>query len=189
MLLLSRAIEEARISRGPWLIAGDFQQEPEELLKWAAPMLEAVGAKITCSEQPTNRPGEGTWAKLDYFIASPEMSNAIGEVRLTTEFAWEEDGEKKAMAAKPHALVVVRVRSSAVQRHMEALKMPRKFERHKPVGCARAPRVPQEEQGGGGLQSRLASEWRQVMQCAEAELCGVCLLFRNRGRRSSTRIR
>ena len=145
--LLCKALEEAKRSKGPWLLAGDFQQEPHDLLKWAAPLVEKVGGKVVCTEQPTNRPGAGTPARLDYFIVSPEIGQAVVDTHLITEFGWTEGGESRAVGAKPHALVAIKLKSTPVQRYMDVIKTPRSFERKKPIGCARAPIWCTQEEG------------------------------------------
>ena len=177
--LLSRAFEEARVTGGPWMIAGDFQQEPTDLLGWAAPMLEKEGASILCTKEATNRPGVGRPARLDYFIVSAELKNAVTDIRVVTEFGWEEEGEWRAMEAKPHAMVAIRIRADAVQKYYNAIWEPRKFGRQKPIGCARAPIVPcnDDREGKKGVaaeeQDEIEDDWRRAMQCAEVELCGI----------------
>ena len=188
--LLCRALEEARLSKGPWLLAGDFQQEPNDLLKWAAPLLEKVGGKVVCTEEPTNRPGTGTPARLDYFIVSPEIRQAVIGIQLITELGWEEEGERRAVEAKPHALVAMKLKSTAVQRHMDAIKTPRKFERKKPIGCARAPIWPIQEEGaeeeaeggdkGEDTGAELDKDWEKIMGCVEEEICGICDHYKGR---------
>ena len=140
-------------------------------------MLERVGARVVCTEGPTNWPGTGKPARLDCFIVSPELRHAMCDIRLITEFGWEEGAVSRAMAAKTHALVAIKVMARAIDRHMDSIRMPRKFERKKPVGCARAPVVPsRDDVPEGETQGEMAragegGEWKEILRCVEAELC------------------
>ena len=144
-------------------------------------------AKIPCTEGPTNTPGSGTPARLDYFIVRADLKDAIKGVRMIKEFAWEEEGEKRAMAANTHALLALEIQSNAVQRYMDTIRAPRKFERYKPVGCPRAPIVPCGWEGTEGgrasamPQGRIDEAWRDMVRCAEAELCGLFDSIKNGG--------
>ena len=185
--LLCRALEEANIAKGPWIQAGDFQQDPDDLLKWAAPLLDKAGAKIVCTKEATNTPGEGTHSRLDFFIVKAELREAVEAVELIKEFAWEEEGEQEARAlrASPHAAVVLKFRAQAMKRYSYAIRVPRRFQPFKPIGCPRAPVLPVRASAGphGHEEDRpkewIKEEWKQLVKAAETELCGLFDLISN----------
>ena len=57
--LLSHALRIARMSGCPWVMGLDAQQEPSELLKWAAPMVDRAEAGVFAPSEPTHFPGVG----------------------------------------------------------------------------------------------------------------------------------
>ena len=184
---MCRALEEDNAARGPWILAGGFQQDPNDLLKWAAPLLSKAGAKIVCTEEPTNAPGEGTHSRLDFFIVKADLREAIKAVELIKEFAWEEEGEEKARAARatPHAVVVLKLRAEEVKRYSQAIRAPRRFQPTKPIGCPRAPVLPVSSRAGPHeLEERRPKEWineawNYLVKSVETEFCGLFDLVSN----------
>ena len=57
--LLVAAFAAATASGCPWVNGLDVQEEPTELLKWAAPIIERSNGTIAAPEMPTHYPGVG----------------------------------------------------------------------------------------------------------------------------------
>ena len=54
----------------------DAQQELDELLRWAAPMILKAGGRLVCPDLVTCVPGAGKSRRLDYFIVDSVLANA-----------------------------------------------------------------------------------------------------------------
>ena len=58
--ILAKALEGVKAARCPWVMGLDAQQEPEQFLRWAAPMIEKAGGTVVAPKEPTHVPGRGT---------------------------------------------------------------------------------------------------------------------------------
>ena len=67
--LLARAQQVAKASGCPWLIGMDGQQQPSELLKWAAPLIDRADGAIASPAEPTHFPGVSCSRCLGYVSA------------------------------------------------------------------------------------------------------------------------
>ena len=117
----------------------DAQEEPDALLRWAGPLLARVGGKIVCSGESTFFPGVGHSKQYDYFIVEESLAKTIKKVGTLSEFRCRSVNNGYTVSAGPHRLVWASFHSKGVERLQWALHTPRKFEKVKPCGCARAP--------------------------------------------------
>ncbi len=176
--LLSRALCKLKSSNCPWVMGLDAQQQPADFLRWAAPAIERAGARIIYPDEPTHFPGAGEEKCIDFFIVDNSLVGAVHRVSVTSELVCTgRDGTHHTVAAKPHRLVKMSLRSSAVPRLQTRLKMPRLFEKVKPCGCARQPHAPQDDHAQGIAKAATREEkmeaasdaWVPLVKCIEAE--------------------
>ena len=123
------------MARGPWIIGGDFQQEPTDLLSWAAPMLQRCGGKLIRPEGATHVPGKGQERCIDYFIIDEALAGAVRGIRTQEELSWWDEGQRKAKPARPHKMVVLKLAHCGVPMLMQSIKAPRQFPRKNPSGA------------------------------------------------------
>ncbi len=123
--LLANAIETARAAGCPWIIALDGQQEPAQLLGWAAPLVAATGASLVHTTEATHFPGHGVPRCIDYFIVDERLLPAVREIRIIEEFCYHEGGQLVRVPARPHRAVKLVLRTTAVQREQTVLKTPK----------------------------------------------------------------
>ncbi len=164
--LIERALEVVVTSGCPWVIAGDFNATPKELVAAAGTLLDRAGGVVRAPEQATCYPALGRARTLDYFIVDSRIASAASQAEV--------DGE---VVGSPHRAVRIRIRGREAGGLIRMVRKPRMLPRERPVGCARRPLVPRglegEEAGEGGRVS-LEEEWRRLAYCVEGELCREC---------------
>ena len=181
--LLFAALKAAQASGCPWVLGMDGQQSPEELLKWAAPMLENAGAIVANTGGPTHFPGVGCCRCLDYFIVSRSLADAIIAVDTISELRYLSGGDEITVSAKPHYVVQIKLRKKFQPMLLSSLKAPRAFPRQKPIGCARRPAAVEEwdevakcreDDNRDSVKNAISNQWAAIVTAIEEELCGVC---------------
>ena len=177
--LLTHAVALATGTGSPWIVGGDFNMTPDEVGEGASNLLEKANAYIVATGRPTHHPGSGLPRTLDFVICSSLMRPWIEKVYI-------DDGINLA----PHRAVGVTVRASVTNFLVRALRAPASFPRVKPIGCARAPVVPQwstsppppsRERSSNGEGSGYASpskacvaaQWPALVHAIETELCRI----------------
>ena len=165
--LLHAAGEAIASFGGPWMMGGDWNMEPEELMR-AQGWLARVGGTIRAPEAPTCRSALGGRV-IDYVVLDMRIAGAVQCIFADLAFP-----------ASPHTAVVVRMRCTATRDLARLLVRPRAFPSDRPVGCAREPTQPE-----AAIMQRLAeatrscpqgvgSAFEHLMQLAESEWCGAC---------------
>ncbi len=170
LAILDQALATARISECIWCLALDANQAPEELLAWAAPLVQRSDGKVVAPDSPTHYPSVGQAKTIDFFIMHRALATAVDSVHIVD-----------IAAAKPHRVVGVRFKPCDVPRLQTVLKTPRKFPRHRPVGCGRAPVAPPHDFAEGivaaageeQVEQAVSECWAQFVGAMEAELCGI----------------
>ena len=180
--LLSCALRTARKSGCPWILGLDAQQEPKDLLKWAAPMIDRAEGSVVAPCEPTHFPGVGQNRCLDYFILDRSLAEAVQGVETVAELRCFSKDADYTVAAKPHRAVRLRLNHKFRPMLLRTLKVPRSFPRNKPIGCAREP-VTASTPAIDGLQlaedrdgnlAAITETWGKVVGDIEDELCGIC---------------
>ncbi len=164
--LIEKALEVVVTSGCPWVIAGDFNATPNELVAAAGALLDRAGGVVRAPEQATCYPAVGRARTLDYFIVDSRIAAATSQAAVD-----------EAVAGSPHRAVKIKIRGKEVGGLIRMVKKPRMFPRERPVGCARRPLVPRSRNEGvvgeaGG--ESLEEEWRKLAYCVEGELCRGC---------------
>ena len=181
--LLSAAVNAAQAGGCPGILGIDGQQSPEELLKWAPPMLEKEDAFVASSAGPTHFPGVGSCRCLDYFIVSRSLADAVVTVDTISEIRHLSGGRDITVSAKPHHVVQIKLKKDFQPLLLTSLKAPRAFPRQKPIGCARQPATVRnweeeatvsEKADRNTAMQRISNKWAAVVAAVEEELCGVC---------------
>ncbi len=172
--LVGRALEIVTTSGCPWIIGGDWNATPSELVAAASGLLDRAGAVIRAPTCPTCYPAVGKARTLDYFAVDARMAGAVSEAVLVEE-----------VVGSPHRAVKVSITGREVGGLVQMIRRPKMFPRERPIGCPRKPLVPQENGGGeeGGREEgdTLEEEWRKLAFCVEAELCRECDLVGEEG--------
>ncbi len=171
--LVCKALEVASACGSAWLIGGDFNVTPSELVATAGGMLDRAGAEIRAPLQPTCYPAAGRARTLDYFLVDARAAAAISQAEVVEE-----------VAGSPHRAVRVKVSGREVGGLVRMIRKPRMFPRQRPVGCPRRPLVPRGEAGEGegqGGEVSLEEEWRRLAYCIEGELARECDLVGGNG--------
>ncbi len=185
--ILTRGLGIMKASGCPWIVALDAQQHPPDFLKWAAPAIERAGGTVVHADEPTHYPGVGEGKCMDFFIVDNSIASAVKKVEVEAELTCsDQDGTVYTVAAKPHRLVRLELRSQAVQRVQTMLKLPRKFAMAKPCGCARHPHAPDGEameaitptDSKEQQMEAVSKAWVPIVKCIEVELCGLFDLFK-----------
>ena len=180
--LLSHALKTARASGCPWVIGLDAQQEPKELLNWAAPIVDRADGSFAAPSEPTHFPGVGQSRCLDDFILDRSLAEAVHSIGTVAELRCMSRDTDDTVAAKPHRAVWLRFRQSYRPMLLRTLKAPRAFPRNKPIGCARRPMTASTastlnfqlvEDRDANL-AAVTELWSGVVDDIEDELCGVC---------------
>ena len=132
--LLHAAGDAAASHGGPWLIAGDFNTTPEEMVgdEATSAWLHRLGGTIVAPSSPTCRSSEGGRV-IDFFIIDKRIAHAVAEVFVAVD-----------LASSPHSAVVIRLRRSATSALLRMLNRPPRFPAVKFIGCAREPVQPDD---------------------------------------------
>ncbi len=168
--LLDHALAKARASECLWCLALDANQTPSELLAWAAPMVHMSNGKVLAPDVPTHYPAVGEARTIDFFIVHATLAAAVESVEVVD-----------LAAAKPHRAVSLKLKACHIPRMQTTIRAPRRFPRHRPVGCGRSPVAPAE--GYTKVISDAADTeelitavddcWSSFVSAMEAELCGL----------------
>ena len=126
------AIARARYFGCPGMIGADFQMPPEVLQSHFGTILDEANAYIVAPNEPTHRPEHGTHRVVDYSIVCAAVKQLILDVAV--DLAYE---------VSPHRAVRLTLRTPKSNLLVEEIKRPRAFPIQKPIGCPRAPVVPE----------------------------------------------
>ena len=129
--LLRRALSVAASYGSPWLIASDFNCEPDFVLSHWADALERANAYIVATAEPTHRPSAGVHRTLDFAICSHHVNDWILDAQVDLGFE-----------AAPHRAVRLRIRAEPGNYLVEQRARPRHIPKERPIGCPRRPLVP-----------------------------------------------
>ncbi len=132
--LITRALEVAAACGSAWVIGGDFNATPSELVATAGRLLDRAGAVVNAPSQPTCYPAVGAARTLDFFLVDARIASAVSQAEILEE-----------VRGSPHRAVVVRIKGREVGGLVQMIQKPRMFPRQRPVGCPRTPLVPREE--------------------------------------------
>ena len=180
--LLARALLAAKALGCPWIIGLDAQEEPQDLLKWAAPLVDRAHGTIVHSDDPTHVPGAGTSRRLDYFIIDKAIATAVLRVDTISEFRCSSASADYTVSPSPHKAVKLVLKQGFSPLMVQCLRTPRAFPRARPIGCARAPVLPAtgDDATLGGSSCELVSRrYAGIVSAVEKELSGVCDSFDN----------
>ena len=180
--LLSHALRTAKLSGCPWVLGLDAQQEPQELLAWAAPMIDRAEGGVFAPSEPTHYPGVGQCRCLDFFIMDRSLAEAAKDLDTVAEFRCAGREVDYTVAAKPHRAVRLNLNRRYKPLLLRALKEPRTFPRDKPIGCARKPvalctsdvAALKRSDDRSKDSAAITSAWSSVVKDIEEELSGVC---------------
>ena len=190
--LLARALEVARSSCCPWIIGLDGQEEPCDLLRWAAPMIDRANGTLVHPDAPTHVPGAGVSRCMDYFILDKALADAVGSIDLVSEIRCHSSDADYTVTAKPHKAVRLTLKRNFSPLLIQTLRLPRSFPRNKPIGCARRPVQPDDPSELLDQKSRgefVSNKYGKIVEAIESELKGVCDLlddsYRGRAKEAS----
>ena len=176
--LLIKALSVAADSGCPWVLGLDAQEEPEDFLKWAAPVIERCNGVIAAPSAPTHYPGVGQARCIDYFIVDKFIAEAVQSIDIVSEFRCHSADADYTVAAKPHRAVKMVISKRYTPPLMNVLRLPKAFPKQKPIGCARAPVIPKGSSGqlaeGQGATEEVSGRYAEVVKAVEDELCGIC---------------
>ncbi len=136
--LLEAALALAHSFGCPWLIGGDLNVCPDELMAAAWRLLERAGAVVRAPPRPTHYPGKGEARVLDFFLVDSRIDSAVLGVDIN-----------EVVAGKPHRAVSIRLRRGACGGLVQTIRPPRAVPRERPIGCPRQPVEPPGGDGGG----------------------------------------
>ena len=129
--ILRQALAVAASYGSPWLIASDFNCEPEFVLSHWADGLEKANAYVVATEEPTHRPSVGVHRTLDFAICSHHVNDWISDAQVDLSFE-----------TAPHRAVRLRIRAEPHNYLVESMAGPRCIPKERPIGCPRKPLVP-----------------------------------------------
>ena len=144
--------------RRPWIIAMDWQREPEHLEQSGWP--GKVGGVIVAPPRRTCTSGVGR--RLDYFVVHRALVPYVAGVDV-----WEE------APTAPHHPVVLRLRRTADETgeiRIDTLATVRPFPSRPQIGCDRAHVEPQWSWSPGEAPNIVDSAWKEFIGLAEAKL-------------------
>ena len=122
--LLVGVLGRLQVTRCPWLVGLDAQEEPDALLRWAGPLSFQV---------------QGIASNMTTSFVEESLAKTIKKVGTLSEFRCRSVNNGYTVSAGPHRLVWASFHNTGMERLQWALHTPRKFEKVKPCGCARAP--------------------------------------------------
>ena len=170
--LLEHAVAVLSAYGSPWVLGGDFNVAPDEMVHLFAHVLEQGNAYVFATDLPTHCPTVGRHRTLDYLLCSGAASHWIDKVYVDY-----------GVAASPHRAVRVKLKAERHNFTAECLRTPKHFPRQKPIGCAREPVLPElppaihlSSPEGSGHTSSLdspAQVWPALAHAIETELCRV----------------
>ena len=149
------ASREIRRCPGLWILAGDFNMEPETFGQYATPA--RLPGVLVKSAVPTFR-HRASVRCFDYFVVHHAVACHVREVRVLEESGVSPHHRGVQMKLKRCFQGLV----TRVQVTPSALTAPI-------VGCAREPRCWDFAQSTG-----MDESWKQLMQCTEREILGGC---------------
>ena len=170
--LLLSAIALAKAIGSPWIVGGDMNMPPDELVCGASTLLEQANAYVYATERPSNYPTNAAARTLDYVITSDIVRHWIQSVQV-------HDG----LEVRPHRAVSIILKAPVHNYLINSIRSQSKFPKDRPIGCARARVVPQwwdpgrdrrcPTQEGGDPRPSVPVEgsWLALAHAVEAELC------------------
>ena len=149
------------------MLGMDAQEEPEELARWAAPLLQKVGGKIMHPENETFHPGVGRPKRMDYFLMDERLVGAVKTILTQAELRCQSRDSPYTIRATPHRVVRLIMKVQSVQRLKQVLRTPKRFEVAKPIGCARKPVLPEsyESEKERNCGERVIAEGKVASAC------------------------
>ena len=170
--LLEHAVAVLSAYGSPWILGGDYNLPPQDILHLFPHVLEQANAYVFATELPTHCPTAGQHRTLDYLICSSAACQWIGEVYVDY-----------SIAAAPHRALRIKLRAYRHNFTVECSRSPKQFPRYKPIGCSRSLVVPR------GVSAAVASSlevcgyatsvespsetWPALAHAIETELCRV----------------
>ena len=115
--LLKQLARLVKMTRGPWIIGGDWNLPPEALAE--AGWVDEVEGKIIATKAPTCGA-----ARLDYFVIDRRLGPAVAYIKKLTGFG-----------ISPHHPVRLALRAEARSLLVRAMVAPRKIPAYLPQGC------------------------------------------------------
>ena len=175
--ILRRAAEAAKKFGGPFVIAGDFNMEPEKMREQEQ-YLRHLGAKVVAPSSTTCT-NSGGGSSIDYFLVDERI--AAGVVGVDVDLNLE---------SSPHHAVVLRLATTAPQQERIEIKKAKAFPARRPEAPARPPDLSKiaslqeqldsvEPQGGGTrrLTEKQALDvddlYQAILAEGERQLCGL----------------
>ncbi len=152
--LVGKALEAVATSGCPWIIGGDWNATPAELVAATSGLLDRAGAVVRAPSQPTCYPAAGRARTLDYFVVDARIAGAVSEAVLVEE-----------VIGSPHRAVKVTITGREVGGLIQMVQRPKMFPWKTPPGvsaqaasaedsaCGRGGRV-----WGGGFSGRGVEE-------------------------------
>ena len=168
--LLTRALELAKASGGPWVLGADFNDGPKEVGRWAEEIIKKAGGVIYHTEEPTAFPSGGQPRAVDFFIISEALAPFFAGIRACSE-----------IAVSPHRAAARRFKGKAKLVMQWVVRGPKRFPRQKPIGCPRQPIAPPkclveaigDAANEEGIKKGTSRAWEGIAVAVDAELCGV----------------
>ena len=168
-LAILRDISEVILRTGAlWLLAADFQNEPESLAETG--WLKAMGGRVVATSAATSATG----SVLDFFAVDCRLVGAFVDV-----CAWP-------WAARTHRPVELRLKLALASRKVRKLEYPRAFPRKRPVGPPRgevsskpwatpdAQNMTVEE-----IEGAINERYGELVGCMEKQLCDLCDCYKD----------
>ena len=178
--LLEHALATARSYGSPWVIGGDFNMTPDEFGGLFGYALELANAYIFAPSLPTHYPAEGSAKRtLDFLVCSDAAHHWIDKIFVD-----------QGIAASPHRAVRVQMSADRHNFTVSKLSAPKSSPRNRPIGCARAPVIPEWAKRVGGetrdgltllgtrghtvpFQALDGVAWQSLAHAIECELCNI----------------
>ena len=123
--LLAHLLAKLKAARCPWVLGLDAQQEPQELVKWAAPLLDNVWGKIVNADDATLHPGVGRPKILDYSFVEEKLASAVQKVGTLGELKCQSRDCPYTVRATPHKVTWISLKGQCLPRLKQVLRMPK----------------------------------------------------------------
>ena len=168
------AVELGAMGR-PFVIGGDWQQSPDEMA--AEGVFDILrGVEVVCAEGSAGTCcTRGTWATLDWFLISRELSSKVVSCSLVLD-----------AALRPHRPVALRLRRGGALPLERVLAAPRTFPSSRPIGAACELEVPWNMDTNVTTEKQINERVAEWFDKAEAVIANLCFLdgdgrYRGRG--------
>ena len=160
--ILKRAISVAHGYGCPWIIAGDFNADPEHILAHWFEALERSNGYIVATKEPTHSPTNGIHRTIDFAICSSQAHDWVKEMQV--DLGYE---------VSPHRAVRMSIQAQAANHLVDVISGPRRLPLGRPIGCPRCPVIPCWLDTGGyaGSSEACNEKWPALIHAVENELC------------------